>query len=203
MQRLKDNVRSHVLEAARETFLRKGFQKASMRDIAQAAGVGVGNIYHYFTGKDELFCRLVHPAVSALERMLDEHHGRRGVDILAMCDEHYFRRVVDEYLEIIRRHRGPLVLLLFHAQGSSLEYYREDFARRATVLVKDYFLEMKRRHPQLQTDVTDFSLRMHTVWMFAFIEGLIMHRIKAEELEKIVTEYMTIEVAGWRELMKI
>ena len=174
-----------------------------MRDIAKASGVGVGNIYNYFTCKDELFCQLVRPAVSAFERMLDEHHGRRGVDILVMCDEHYFRHVVEEYLEIIRRYRGQLVLLLFHAQGSSLEHYREDFTDRATVLVKDYFLEMKRRHPQLQIDVSDFSLHMHTVWMFAFIEELIMHRIKAEELEKIVTEYMTIEVAGWRELMKI
>ena len=44
---------------------------------------------------------------------------------------------------------------------------------------------------------------MHTVWMFALFEELLMRRVKPDEIEKVVTEYMTIEVAGWRELMKI
>lgn len=203
MQHPKDDIRKGILETARKAFMEKGFQKASMRDIAKASGVGLGNIYNYFSGKDELFTLLVRPAVAAFEQMLDEHHGRRGTDILAMCDELYLRRVVEEYRNLICRYEGQLRLLFFRAQGSSLENYREDFTDRATVLVKEYFAEMKRRHPQIQVDVSDFSLHMHTVWMFAFIEELIMHKVRAEELEKTVTEYMTIEVAGWRELMKL
>lgn len=62
---------------------------------------------------------------------------------------------------------------------------------------------MKHKHSQLETDISDFSIRMHTVWMFALFEELLMRRVKPDEIEKVVTEYMTIEVAGWRELMKI
>ena len=62
---------------------------------------------------------------------------------------------------------------------------------------------MINKHPQLETDISDFSIRMHTVWMFALFEELLMRRVKPDEIEKVVTEYMTIEVAGWRELMKI
>lgn len=55
MQTLKSNIREMILKAARGKFARKGFLKTSMRDIADAAGMGVGNIYNYFAGKDELF----------------------------------------------------------------------------------------------------------------------------------------------------
>lgn len=38
-----------------QQFGQKGYSKTSMREIAGAVGVGVGNIYNYFTNKDELF----------------------------------------------------------------------------------------------------------------------------------------------------
>ena len=55
MQVLKEDIRSRILTVARQQFERKGYVKTSMREIAELAGVGVGNIYNYFTSKDELF----------------------------------------------------------------------------------------------------------------------------------------------------
>ena len=96
-----------------------------------------------------------------------------------------------------------LVLLFFHAQGSSLENFKENFTERSTSLVKEYFRDMKEKHPQMNINVTDFSIHLHTAWMFTMFEELIMHRVGIENLEQIVTEYITFEVTGWRELMKI
>src|SRR5262249_17646299 len=36
-------------------FSRAGFAGASMRDIAAEAGMSVGNVYQYFSGKDDLY----------------------------------------------------------------------------------------------------------------------------------------------------
>lgn len=55
----------------------------------------------------------------------------------------------------------------------------------------------------MNINVTDFSIHLHTAWMFTMFEELIMHRVGTENLEQIVTEYITFEVTGWRELMKI
>ena len=55
MQVLKEDIRSRILTVARQQFERNGYSKTSMREIAVLAGVGVGNIYNYFTNKDELF----------------------------------------------------------------------------------------------------------------------------------------------------
>ncbi len=41
-----------ILEAARACFGRYGFQGASMARIAEAAGISVGHIYRYFSGKE-------------------------------------------------------------------------------------------------------------------------------------------------------
>ena len=189
MQTVKDHIKSDILQSAATLFLEKGYLKVPMREIAHKSGVGLSNIYNYFS--------------CTFENMLDEHHGRRGTDIMAMCDRDYFKYMVAEYTSFIHRHRDLLLLLLFRSQGSSLENYKEEFARKSTALVKEYFTLMKHKHPQLETDISDFSIRMHTVWMFALFEELLMRRVKPDEIEKVVTEYMTIEVAGWRELMKI
>ena len=51
--------RRQIVDGAREIFLAKGFDAASMMDIAKAAGVSKGTLYVYFKDKDELFSAIV------------------------------------------------------------------------------------------------------------------------------------------------
>lgn len=46
--------REKIVDAALYSFTHKGFHQTSMRDIAQMAGVSVGNLYNHFAGKDAL-----------------------------------------------------------------------------------------------------------------------------------------------------
>ncbi len=48
-----------ALEAALELFSTQGFGATTMREIAERSGVSVGNLYHHFSGKEELFQRLL------------------------------------------------------------------------------------------------------------------------------------------------
>lgn len=50
--------RRQILAGAAQVFGRKGYQAASMEDIAQEAGLAKGHIYHYFTGKEEIFTQI-------------------------------------------------------------------------------------------------------------------------------------------------
>ena len=57
----EDNAkRRQIVEGARSVFLARGFDAASMGDIAKAAGVSKGTLYVYFKDKDELFGAIVH-----------------------------------------------------------------------------------------------------------------------------------------------
>lgn len=84
MQVLKEDIRGRILAVAEQRFGQQGYSKTSMREIAGAVGVGVGNIYNYFRNKDELFCEVVRPVLHAMEAMLQEHHGIRGEDVMTM-----------------------------------------------------------------------------------------------------------------------
>jgi AcrR family transcriptional regulator len=51
--------RHQILQGAAQVFAKKGFHKATTRQIAQAAGVAEGTIYNYFDNKRELLFALV------------------------------------------------------------------------------------------------------------------------------------------------
>ncbi|OGO21284.1 MAG: hypothetical protein A2Z14_14455 [Chloroflexi bacterium RBG_16_48_8] len=49
------DTRTQILEAAQHLFIEQGFHGASMRQIAQEAGIALGGIYHHFTSKEKIF----------------------------------------------------------------------------------------------------------------------------------------------------
>jgi AcrR family transcriptional regulator len=51
----KQDTREAILAAARATFAERGFDAASIRAIASAAGVDPALVHHYFGAKEELF----------------------------------------------------------------------------------------------------------------------------------------------------
>src|SRR5690554_493215 len=56
---LLEQRRSEILEAALKVFARRGLAGTRVGDIAAAAGLSHGLIYHYFRSKDEIFTELV------------------------------------------------------------------------------------------------------------------------------------------------
>jgi AcrR family transcriptional regulator len=68
--RLSEARRTQILEAATRVFARKGFDGATIADIARAARLSEGSIYNYFRSKEELLVHipdhLVRPALIPL-----------------------------------------------------------------------------------------------------------------------------------------
>ena len=56
--------RSRILEGARAAFLRFGYERTNLADIAAGAGVSRTALYHYFPGKEEV-----------LQAVVDELHA--------------------------------------------------------------------------------------------------------------------------------
>jgi AcrR family transcriptional regulator len=56
---------ARILAGARECFIQNGFHKASIGDVAAAAGVSVANIYQYFESKDAMILALVEANLEA------------------------------------------------------------------------------------------------------------------------------------------
>jgi AcrR family transcriptional regulator len=51
--------RGQILEAALELFSHRGYGATSVRDVAEAAGLSKGNVYHHFPDKESIFRALL------------------------------------------------------------------------------------------------------------------------------------------------
>ena len=203
MQVQKADTRKQRLAVSRKLFLRKGFRGTTTREIAAAAGVTPGNLYHYFSSKDQIFCTLVSPAMQALEQMLDENHGVNGSDVLKLRDERFCAETTEEYATLLRRHRMHLRLLLFNAQGSSLEDYKEYYVDKSTTKVLAWLERMQAEHPEMKGHVSDFFIHLNTVWMFALLEEVLMHNLPEEEMRAVISDYVRFEILGWKKMFNL
>ena len=53
------NVKDKILKSAREEFLAKGYERASLRELTKNAGYSVAMIYKLFKSKDDLFKQVI------------------------------------------------------------------------------------------------------------------------------------------------
>jgi len=57
-----------ILSSVRQAFLDKGFDGASMQDLARAAGMSVGNFYRYFSSKSAIIHSLIEHDAELVQR---------------------------------------------------------------------------------------------------------------------------------------
>jgi AcrR family transcriptional regulator len=89
--------RRQIIDGARAVFLAKGFDAASMSDIAKAAGVSKGTLYVYFKDKDELFGEIVTgECVMQAEEVFDLDHADHDVEsVLLRLGKSFVRKFSD------------------------------------------------------------------------------------------------------------
>jgi AcrR family transcriptional regulator len=63
---LSEDTRKAILAAARDSFAQLGFERATNREIAAAAGVTAAAMYRHFESKPELYAAVVHDALGEL-----------------------------------------------------------------------------------------------------------------------------------------
>jgi len=67
--------RPQIIAAARQVFIRKGYRKTTMPDVAREAGLSVGGVYWYFKSKDEIVAAILDQCfqddLEALKILLD------------------------------------------------------------------------------------------------------------------------------------
>jgi len=70
-ERLKREREDRILDAAAAVFARKGFHRATIREVAQLADVADGTIYNYFANKADLLIGIM-ARLAALDQLPDE-----------------------------------------------------------------------------------------------------------------------------------
>ena len=118
------DLRTAVLDAARQLLVREGYRDLSMRDVANAVGCSVSSIYLYFAGKDELVHTLMDEGFERWYRHMREildREGAPGAKLEAICRAYVeFGLANREFYEI---------MYMFHSDR--MARYPKELFRRA------------------------------------------------------------------------
>jgi len=127
-----------ILGKAAALIARKGFDVATMMDVAQACGASKSHLYHYFPSKEDLLFAIVHDHVTTQLADL------RRIVALPLPAEERFGQFVDSFMQGAARSRDEHVMLMNDLKFLPKEQ-RETIRRmevEMTELMQDLLVEM-------------------------------------------------------------
>ena len=98
--------RDEILEAAREVFAERGYQKASMREIARRAGITQAALYYHFENKEDLL-------IIILEQFSNDfYQSLLGCMTRAQGPEAGLRSMLRTHIDVIGARRKDIKILV-------------------------------------------------------------------------------------------
>jgi AcrR family transcriptional regulator len=127
--------RELILEAALELFSHRGFGATSVRDIAAAAGVSTGNVYHHFPDKDTIFRTLLDQYWKAIDD--PELPFNKALVTGTFPDNlEELGRASRELVRDFRRHVALIYVDVVEFEGSHIRKFYSEMARRFADFMK-------------------------------------------------------------------
>lgn len=166
--------RDQLLEVGLELFTRRGLESVSIGEIADAAGVSPGLLYHYFPNKQSLYDAAVERAVLDLEAAMAKANPTDSIELLDLA------KMVQAYVDFARTRAREYRFVLVRGAASSdrirmlLQDMRRSYVERFFVHVGD----------NARTEVLGFS-------MIAFFEASLLAWIEQPEDERMKPEELT------------
>lgn len=203
MQFKKTEIENAIVKAAREEFLAKGFNDASIRTITRNAGVARSNLYNYFATKDALFTAVVQPTLTEIKQALQvawEMMSRNGGQITSFEQELAEGRILVEFIDA---HREDLTLILLKSSGSSVEEFREYVQAEYQKIHACYFETLKAQFPSQSTaGASPFFIHALSVWALDVVTEMVAHEIPLHEMLNHTEQFVRFYYHGLLGLMQ-
>lgn len=202
MPRDKRESHERVLAAAREEFMEKGFEGASIRAIASRAGMTSGGLYRHCRDKEDLLRQILQPMLSEMEEMMESHKNRsygamrsgEGFDAAFESGE------IEIFTEMSARFRGEMKLLLCHSKGTEYESFLHDMVTSQQREMMEA-LDIMREHGYPVMDVTEKEMHLFlSAYLTAIVEPII-HDYSQEETETCLKKISEFFMPGWKKMM--
>jgi len=197
----RDKTANHIkiIAAAKAEFMEMGFDKSSMRSIAERCGMTAAGIYRHCVDKADLFDQIVAPAVDRINAWLDAHVARYVNAV------HHEERIqwrdseIDMMREIIYPNMEEYHLLLTKSRGSKYEHFLHDLTEGQQAQLLQYMPMLKAQGYAVR-DITPKELHLLlSAYTTALFEPVI-HNYSVEEALRCLTTVEAFFVPGWKQL---
>jgi AcrR family transcriptional regulator len=182
-QQIRDARRESILRAAEQVFAEKGFSFTKISDIASAAGLSHGLVYHYFDSKEALFSALIDGKMSRFETDL-EQEGDSAYERLTRSLEASFGRIRDRPESMQLMTQAMLI-------GGLPDTLREVAFERARLLVD----RTRALIEECQSDgniVTDIEAEQITSVLVCIMRGMSIRPPGEDEMPFPMPDVMTL-----------
>jgi len=187
----KDEVREQLVQAARQVFVRYGYKKTALDDIAREARKGKSTIYYYFKSKDEIFKAVIDAEAEIRAKTIDDQISILEDPQLKLKTYIYVRMLtlkkVGNYYEAIK---NDLLDNLYFVNS-----FRNNHFDAEINLVKDLLLEgIEKGVYTIQNP--ELTAKTIVTLLQGFEVPLILKNLSDEELQKSVDEMLNILFFG-------
>ena len=165
MQREEKSERSRrlVLDAALRLFSHQGFRGTSVREIAETAGVSIGNVYHHFPDKETIFHTLLEEYWATMEdrrypffRELTSGAFPDNIEQLGFAARDSVRQ--------FRRHIALIYVDVIEFEGTHIRKFYVEMAQRLKAALQEP--ELERIQKRLRPGVSPISALLLTIRFF-------------------------------------
>ena len=199
----KDKTETHrkILPAAMEEFLEKGFEGATMRGIAEKAGITAAGLYRHFFDKEAMFSALVDPVLEECRRWAE---GRKQQDydflVQDQLDTMWDGQGELQIIELLYAHFQEFKLLLCCSAGTKYMSFLHDCTMMQQKETFAY-LEAARQKgvPVREVDPLELHLLM-TAYTNAIFE-VVVHDFSREQALHYIKTLQEFFYPGWRAVL--
>jgi AcrR family transcriptional regulator len=183
---LAGDVKSRILDAAQRIFLDRGYQHASVDEIAEMAPASKPTIYSYFDGKEALFGAVVARVITGLTNYESyEPKGRTVAEKLTSVGTELVEKFLEDTVDVTRAtiaeaNRFPGLSRHVHEAG-------RDRAAAAVSLVLNNAVHTLRRDPNGPFS-TKRSLANAQIFLDLIVLPMLMRALSGEDAEYLRKE---------------
>lgn len=200
----QDKSASHerIVSAARKEFLEKGFESASIRAIAAAAGMTSAGLYRHFADKEAMFAALAGPALTEFRGLFDVFKARD----YELLDHGELDTMWEDgadlagFLDLIYRHFDAFKLLVCRSDGTRYERFIHDCVMIEQKETLAYLDEARRRGIPVK-DIRPEELHMLLSAYATAIFEVVAHDFTREDAQHYLATLQTFFCPGWRAVL--
>ena len=201
----KQSTLERIQTAAKQEFMEKGFQCASLRNIVKTAGVTTGAFYGYYGSKEELFDALVGKhaeyILTLFDTTIDDFEKLTGEEQTRQMTEVSSSSIL-RMLDYIYENYDAFKLIILCAEGTKYA----DFVHQLVVREEESTFTYIKTLEQMGFHVEPINKKLiHIVasGMFSGIFETIVHDMPKEEAKEYVLQLERFYTAGWECLMGV
>jgi AcrR family transcriptional regulator len=177
---------AQIYETAARVFTEKGYEKASMGDIAEAMGMTKAGVYHHIESKEELLAGIISYGMELFERqVLDK--------VMTIRDPlERLRATLRGHLLLVLRDRPREVTVILHesgalpaAAGRKIDARKKRYIRFLEQTIRE--LVMRKVARRVDPSVAAFALLGMVNWTYQWYRP--GGRLSEEELAEALTEF--------------